>query len=113
MTSEDANELNYTEDEWQWLRAHGAQTILEQSDISDLRKATARVFELMLDRQWHSPDEICAAAGGREGLRRLREVRQVIRQWNLVIEKRKVSKRLFYYRLTDPADPENPAAVDS
>ena len=66
----------------------GGVGILTPDDLARLRAGVKRVYLLMQDGAWHTGPEICAAARGSEGLRRLRELRvhyeiEKRRQWNL------------------------------
>lgn len=76
-------------------------TGLTLADFNDLSAAAQRVFDLLKDGQWHTADEILNVANQREGLRRMRE----IRQRGLVVETRRVeeNKRAFEYRLVHPS----------
>jgi|TARA_R110000765_G_scaffold112984_1_gene205228 hypothetical protein len=68
---------------------------LSSEDWVDLRTGRARVRDLLLDGAWHSADKIRRTAGGSEGLRRLRELRQ-----DYLIEKRRISgSRHYEYRM--------------
>lgn len=75
---------------------------LSDDDFNDLTAATQRVYDLMKDGQWHSRDAIEKAAGQREGLRRMRELRQK----GMEVETVRLDKpgRVFEYRLI-VADP--------
>lgn len=78
----------------------GGELTLTDRDMADLNEGVHRVFALMKDGNWHSPDEIRIAAGtsgkpASEGLRRLRELRRFFE-----IEKKRVGEaRLWLYRL--------------
>jgi len=90
-----------------WLKAHEAEEILSHKDVTDMKKATARVFYLLSDLEWHSAESIRVAAGkegapASEGLRRLRDLRKPLRTYGLTIKKAKLHEaRLFYYRLAE------------
>lgn len=78
----------------------GGVGILTLEDLQELTEATERVYQLMKDGRWHTRDEIELAAGtngrpAREGLRRMRELRQFC-----TIEKaRQGDARAWWYRL--------------
>ena len=69
---------------------------LTGTDKKELSGGRRRVLNLMRDSQWHTAEEIRQAAGGSEGLRRLRELRK-----KYDVEKRRVAdgKRLYEYRI--------------
>lgn len=75
----------------------GEDAPLNQEDLEDLSSAAKRVGALMLDYEWHSASEILEVAGQREGIRRLRE----LRQRGYEVEKKRPNKhnREWYYRL--------------
>ena len=67
-----------------------------QEDKPRLKSAKARVRHLMLDHKWHTANEICEPSlGGREGLRRLRELRKD--GW--IVDKRRLNGGTFEYRM--------------
>lgn len=79
----------------------GGSATLTDRDISDFHEAVQRVYDLMKDGAWYSPDQIELAAGkdgipAREGLRRMRQLRKLF-----TIEKARddLSSRLWLYRL--------------
>lgn len=79
----------------------GGELTLTDVDMQELGESVKRVFELMKDGLWHSPDEIRLSAGtnghpASEGLRRMRELRRFFD-----VERRRVDgdKRLWIYRL--------------
>jgi hypothetical protein len=85
------------------LLAIGAEGVLTECDLVDLRAGTRRVAVLMGDGRWHTMDEIKAAAGepgkpASEGLRRLRALRE-IPGVSIACVKQPGSKRTFIYRL--------------
>ena len=94
-----------TEAALRWLREHGATGILNQEEVADMRRATARVFFLLADGQWHDAVAIRVAAGSHgqpaaEGLRRMRDLRRPLARYGLRIEKQRTAdSRLFSYRL--------------
>lgn len=78
------------------IKALGGQGILRPCDIPDLRTQRAKVAALMMDREWHTAREIVKAAGGSEGLRRLRELRDL----GAIIEKHRMrNRRMWKYRI--------------
>lgn len=56
-----------------------------------------RVLELMGDGKWHTPEEIIAASRQREGLRRMRD----LRQWYNVEHRSIKGRKAWEYRLTN------------
>lgn len=82
--------------DWDQIMKLGGAGILSRQDIADLRTQRARVLYLMLDGEWHSADIIITASGGREGLRRMRELREIP---NVTIERKTGPSRNFKYRL--------------
>ena len=84
--------------DWDYIKRLGGQGILQRSDVKDLKSQRAKVLHLMLDGRWHKAGEILEVSGGREGLRRLRELRDIP---HASIEKAKkiVGGRDFWYRL--------------
>lgn len=82
------------------IKALGGIGILTAEDIADFNAAERRVLALMLDGAWHFPAEIEAIAGDEnfpaaQGLRRMRELRKIF-----TVDKAKIGKRLWQYRLT-------------
>ncbi len=64
-----------------------------------LSPSTQRVFDLMSDGYWHTPDEIRKAAGkagypASEGLRRMRSLRKFY-----TVERTRVRNQFWIYRL--------------
>lgn len=91
-----------------WHRLGGADAPLRLADMRKLRGQRRAVATLMADGRWHGAPEIRDAAGGSEGLRRLRELRGM----GFVVEKARglkydhltgawvqTSGRLWFYRL--------------
>lgn len=77
------------------IKSLGGAGILTTADLPDLSAAAARVEKLMKDGRWHTATEIIRAAGQREGLRRMRELRK-----RYVIDRqREISSREFTYRI--------------
>jgi hypothetical protein len=91
---------------WEKIKKLGGEGVLTQQDIADFSTQRARVLHLMLDGFWHSAEHIIGAAGGREGLRRMRELREIP---GARIERIRapMGKRDFMYRLVI----EKPAAT--
>lgn len=79
------------------LRKIGAVGILRESELPALGSQRRRVYDLLEDGAWHSGPEICLAAGGSEGLRRLRELREL--PGTKVERLRDKPARCFFYRL--------------
>lgn len=83
--------------DWDYIRKLGGEGILKRSDIQDLTSQRERVLWLMLDGLWHRASDIIRVAGGSEGLRRLRELRDID---GAVIDRVRVhGSREFVYRL--------------
>jgi len=83
---------------WHYICRLGGDGILSRQDVADLRNQRARVLYLMLDCEWHTANEVIAAAGGREGLRRMRELREI--PYVEIDRQRIAGHRDFRYRLT-------------
>lgn len=83
--------------EWERIKQIGGLGILKRQDISDLTSQRAKVLWLMLDGLWHPANDIIRAARGREGLRRMRELREI--PYVDIERKRMFGKRDFMYRL--------------
>lgn len=73
----------------------GGLGVLAVADIDELNAGVRRVLALMADGAWHSADQIRAAAGGSEGLRRMRELREHFE----VDRHRSPYSRTFFYKL--------------
>ena len=69
------------------------------ADFAGLQSACRRVYDLMRDGQWHTAQAIIDASGQREGMRRMRELRQIGYQ---VEERRETGRREWQYRLVSP-----------
>ena len=69
---------------------------LTHSDMQDFTEARKAIYNLMIDGRWHNADEIISVSGQREGLRRLRE----LREW-FDIDKKSVGNRHFAYKLKE------------
>jgi hypothetical protein len=74
----------------------GGVHVLTEHDLSDFSKAKKRIFQLMADGAWHTATEIIEAAGQREGLRRLRDLRGKGIEVEVM---RDGDKREFLYRI--------------
>jgi hypothetical protein len=72
---------------------------LSGNDLEDLKASTRKVFDFMRDGEWHAATAIIEASGVREGLRRLRE----LRQRGHTVECRGGKGREFEYRLIHKA----------
>lgn len=86
-----------TKSEWDYIKRLGGAGILKRQDVADLEHARAKVLWLMLDGEWHPATEIINASGIREGLRRLRELRDIP---GVTIERKRGMGRDFFYRLS-------------
>jgi hypothetical protein len=84
--------------DWAYIKKLGGEGILSRQDVRDLKNQRAKVLYLMLDGLWHQADQIISYSGGREGLRRLRELREIP---GVTIERipHPSRKRDFMYRL--------------
>ena len=69
---------------------------LTEEDMKDFSRARRAIYSLMKDGAWHGADNIIAVSGIREGLRRMRE----LREW-YTVEKRNAGNRNFEYKLTN------------
>ena len=83
------------------LEELGGWHVLNKKDLEELNEGSKRVFMLLRDNEWHTREEICAAAGkngayASEGLRRARELRQ---KGYTLEKKRVVDARQWLYRL--------------
>ncbi len=86
----------------QKLRALGATGILTADDIPHLTSQRRRVLDFMIDGEWHTGPAIVEVAGGSEGLRRLRELREIT---GVEIKRRRVEgTRTFEYQLIKVSD---------
>jgi hypothetical protein len=74
MTTHPANVA--TEDLFTYARRIAFASMTER-DFSGLQSACRRVYDLMKDGQWHSAQAIIDAAKQREGLKRMRDLRQI------------------------------------
>lgn len=92
--------------DWLYIKKLGGQGILKQEDVADLENQRAKVLYLMLDGFWHSAQQVIDASGGREGLRRMRELREIP---HVTIERSSndsLAKRDFRYRLNYDPNPQ-------
>lgn len=81
--------------EWDDIKKLGGIGILTIADTSRLKNQRGKVLHLMMDGCWHNAGDIIRASGGREGLRRLRELREIP---NVSIVRRRCGND-FEYRL--------------
>jgi hypothetical protein len=58
------------------IKMLGGEGTLVEADLPSLGAAAERVLALLADHQWHSATEVIQASQQREGLRRLRQLRQ-------------------------------------
>ena len=70
---------------------------LKTEDFVDFDKAEKAIFELMKDGKWHSATEIIDHSGQREGLRRMRTLREkpIVKE----IIKKRTDKREWIYKM--------------
>jgi len=89
----------------QWLAAHQAEGILNCREVKDMKRASARIFNLLSNLEWHSAESIRTVAGkngipASEGLRRLRDLRKPLQQFGITIKKaRFINSRNYFYKL--------------
>ena len=89
------------------IKRLGGEGILNSTDILQFTKVEKALIEYMADEEWYSATCIIEWSGQREGLRRLRDLRQ---KGYLVERKRNAGSRDFFYRLIPtPA----PAAIQT
>lgn len=81
------------------IKRLGGMNKLTPADVPQLEHAKLKVLRLMADGQWHDAEEIIAASGQREGLRRMRELRKD----GFTVEERRAeqNKREWQYRLAE------------
>ena len=65
-----------TDDIFQYAQRIGFMSMTPH-DFSGLQAACRRVYDLMRDGEWHTATEIIDAAKQREGLKRMRDLRQI------------------------------------
>lgn len=71
---------------------------MTERDMSGLQEACRRVWRLMKDGAWHDAQAIIDAAGQREGIRRMRELRGL----GYIVERdRSEGSREWRYRLVE------------
>ena len=107
-----------TEDAWNIIRRLGGIGILTPEDLPALDSQRGRVLALMADGKWHRSLAILDAAGGTEGLRRMRELRRI--PYIDVERQRGPIGRLWLYRLVrripymdaEPREPESYSLFD-
>lgn len=87
--------VNDHKDVLQQIRAIGGEQWLTEQDLGRFNKAAHRVLDFMADGAWHSAEDIIAASRQREGLRRMRSLRDA----GAKIEVLRKGNR-FLYRLT-------------
>lgn len=96
MTRHPANVA--TEDIFAYAQRTGFES-MTGLDFYGLQAACRKVYDLMRDGQWHSAQSIIDASGQREGLRRMRDLRQI----GYVLEQhRPEGSREWSYRLVSP-----------
>jgi hypothetical protein len=79
------------------IKKIGGEKFLNEKDLEDFSKAEKKIYGLMCDHEWHSATEIINVSGQREGLRRLRKLREN----GLIIEtKRESESRDFLYKMS-------------
>ena len=87
-----------TDDIFQYAQRIGFASMTPH-DFSGLQAACRRVYDLMRDGEWHTATEVIDAAKQREGLRRMRDLRQI----GYVLEQhRPEGSREWHYRLVSP-----------
>ena len=65
-----------TDDIFQYAQRIGFASMTPH-DFSGLQAACRRVYDLMRDGEWHTAQAIIDASGQREGIRRMRDLRQI------------------------------------
>jgi len=79
------------------IRAIGGEGIVTPEDLSVFCEQRWRVFKMMSDGRWYTRPQIEAAARGADGLRRMRQLRDV----GIVIPRRRIQgTRTFVYRIS-------------
>jgi hypothetical protein len=68
---------------------------MTEQDVRQLKKGTREAFDLMIGGEWYSKEEICKAADGEEGLRRMRQ----LREWVKIESVRIKNSRAWVYRI--------------
>ena len=87
-----------TDDIFQYAQRIGFASMTPH-DFSGLQAACRRVYDLMRDGEWHTAQAIIDASGQREGLRRMRDLRQI---GYAVEQMRPEGSREWSYRLVNP-----------
>ncbi len=96
MTRHPANVA--TEDLFTYAQRTGFESMTER-DFSGLQRACRLVYDLMKDGEYHTAQSIIDASGQREGLRRMRDLRQI----GYVLEQhRPEASREWHYKLVRP-----------
>ena len=76
----------------------GGLGVLRFEDLPKLSDQRKRVFLYLIDGRWHPGPQIVQVAGGSEGLRRLRELREI--PWLTIVRRRSdIDHRIFEYRM--------------
>jgi hypothetical protein len=75
----------------------GGHGILTEDDLPSLSAATVRIYQLMSSGAWYTANDIEYAAGQREGLRRMRDLRKI--EGITIERKRARGNRAFSYRM--------------
>ena len=96
MTRHPANVA--TEDIFTYAQRTGFES-MTGLDFYGLQAACRKVYDLMRDGAWHSAQSIIDASGQREGLRRMRDLRQI---GYTVEQMRPEGSREWSYRLVSP-----------
>ena len=93
------------------IESLGGVGILTEADLQDLTAGTARVAHLMDDGEWQTADAVRKAAGSgvpaTEGLRRLRELRD-IEGVEIQVRRDPKGARYWSYRLVASGTPIDP-----
>ena len=76
----------------------GAQGTLQINDLPNPESQTGKVLVLMADYCWHTGKEILKVSKGTEGLRRLRELRN-LPDFDLEVRNSKVFSNIYEYKL--------------
>ena len=87
-----------TEDIFTYAQRTGFES-MTGLDFCGLQAACRKVYDLMRDGAWHSAQSIIDASGQREGLRRMRDLRQI---GYTVDQMRPEGSREWSYRLIRP-----------
>lgn len=73
---------------------------LTAADLLAFKRGVRRVYTIMRTGRWCSREEICKAAEGSEGLRRMRELRAELRLRGYdIIRRKRLNSREFEYRI--------------